>query len=48
MIHWAPEAVTLIGLAMYLFLSNAKGVRIGEIMFFAGLLVSLSHGPINL
>lgn len=42
-VQWAPSLVTLAGLLMYLLAKNGKAVRIGELMFFAGLLVMLLH-----
>jgi hypothetical protein len=46
MIVLIPLLVALIGLLMYALASNPKLVRIGEIMFFAGLFVFLFQlGP---
>jgi Na+/phosphate symporter len=40
-----PILVCLIGLAMYVFMSNPKAQELGRIMFFCGLLVVLLHAP---
>lgn len=44
MLIYLPEIIALIGLLMYALSTNAKVSRIGEIMFFAGLLASLITG----
>lgn len=36
-----PFVICIVGLLMYALASNPKVVRIGEIMFFCGLLVAL-------
>lgn len=41
MIQWAPPAVTLAGMLIYILATNPKAVRLGEIMFLAGLLATL-------
>lgn len=40
-----PILMCLIGLVMYLLMSNPKAQEIGRIMFFCGLLVVLWHAP---
>jgi Na+/phosphate symporter len=40
-----PILICLIGLAMYVLLSNPKAQEIGRIMFFCGLLVMLWNAP---
>lgn len=40
-----PILVCLIGLVMWLLMSNPKAQEIGRLMFFAGLLVVLMHAP---
>jgi len=40
-----PILVMLVGLCMYVFMSNTKAQEIGRIMFFCGLLVVLWNAP---
>lgn len=44
MVMWLSIAVLLAGLLLYGFATNPKLVRIGEIMFFCGLLAFLLVG----
>jgi len=40
-----PLVVCIVGLLMYVFMSNPKAQELGRIMFFCGLLVVLWNAP---